>query len=105
MISYSNKSRIDSPRLRGFDYSSNGCYFVTICTKDKFEDFGEIAGDKGKVKVKLSEIGKMTDRYWLEIPRHFPFVELDEYIIMPNHVHGIIVIDNNQNFLNSGELF
>lgn len=43
--------------------------------------------------MELSEIGKMAEKYWLEIPNHFPFVELDTFLIMPNHVHGIIIID------------
>ncbi len=83
---YRNKYRIDSTRLKGWDYSSPGYYFITICTKDRECFFGEII----KEKMYLSEIGEIAHRYWAEIPNHFNNVVLDEFVIMPNHVHGII---------------
>jgi REP element-mobilizing transposase RayT len=86
---FHNKYRIPSARLRNWNYGSNALYFVTICTQDREHYFGEIEDDK----MILSETGKMAQEYWMEIPLHFPFVELDEFVIMPNHVHGIIVID------------
>lgn len=61
---------------------------MTICTKDKEYFFGEI---KNGTMV-LSDVGKMADKYWREIPAHFPFVKLDEFVVMPNHVHGIVEI-------------
>jgi REP element-mobilizing transposase RayT len=64
-------------------------YFVTICTAHRECYFGNITGGK----IELSEIGEIVYRYWTEIPNHFPFVELGEFVIMPNHVHGIIIID------------
>ena len=85
-------------RLTEYDYSQDGYYFVTICTKGRTECFGEIRDGK----IVLSKIGEIADRCRQEIPKHFPDVELDEYVIMPNHVHGIIIIENHivgvQNF-------
>jgi putative transposase len=86
---YKNKYRIESARLKNWDYSTEGCYFVTICTQGRNHYFGGI--DNGAMM--LSEIGKITEQFWREIPNHFPFVHLDEWVIMPNHVHGIIGID------------
>jgi len=84
-----------SMRLKGRDYSQEGHYFVTICTKNKIECFGEIINGK----MELSEIGKIVNQCWLEIPKHFPDVTLDEYTIMPNHIHGIIVINANDDIV------
>lgn len=84
-------------RLKDYDYSSDGFYFVTICTEDREEYFGRIKN----YKTWLSQMGQIAQKYWLEIPDHFPFVKLDEFVVMPNHIHGIIVIDNSvgtQNF-------
>lgn len=77
-----------SIRLRGFDYSEAGAYFVTICTYDKKCLFGEVV----KNQMKLSEIGGIAEKCWVEIPEHFDNVELDDFVTMPNHVHGIIVL-------------
>lgn len=77
-------------RLKGFDYSANGYYFVTICTKDREKYFGNIIDDK----MILNNYGEIVKACWLEIPDHFPNVELDEFQIMPNHVHMIIIIHN-----------
>ncbi len=88
MEKYKNKYRIPSTRLPQWDYGSNALYFVTICTKNRVCWFGEISGGV----MQLSDIGKMAEKYWLEIPHHFPFVILHNHIIMPNHVHGIIEI-------------
>ncbi|MDO8741754.1 MAG: hypothetical protein Q7J11_01250, partial [Candidatus Roizmanbacteria bacterium] len=87
---FKNKYRIPSSRLSNWDYSSNGYYFITICTKERKHYFGKIINNK----INLTEIGRITKKYWREIPKHFPFIELDEFAIMPNHVHGIIIIRN-----------
>ncbi|MEK7597126.1 MAG: transposase [Patescibacteria group bacterium] len=87
---FRNKYRIPTARLQNWDYSDNGYYFITICTKERKHYFGEIINDK----IQLSEIGMLAQKYWLEIPKHFPFVELDEFMVMPNHVHGIVIIRN-----------
>jgi len=85
---YHEKYRIKSIRLPNWDYSRPGYYFVTICTKNKQCYFGDIIDDK----MVLNELGYITKKYLSEIPKHFPFVFLDCYIIMPNHVHLVICI-------------
>jgi putative transposase len=90
---YRNKYRIASARLKNWDYSSNGAYFITICTQNREHFFGEIV----ETQFIASEIGQLAKQYWLEIPNQFPFVELGNFIIMPNHVHGILIIDKNAN--------
>jgi REP element-mobilizing transposase RayT len=80
--------RRQTHRLKGFDYSSLGYYFVTICTKNRFNYFGEIKDNE----MQLSNIGKIAKQFWQKIPSHFPFIQLDKFIVMPNHIHGIIKI-------------
>ena len=75
-------------RLKGRDYSKPGNYFVTIVTKDRTNFFGNI---KNKT-VCLNSVGSAAHKLWLKIPHHFENVKLDEFIVMPNHVHGIINI-------------
>jgi putative transposase len=77
-----------SIRLKGYDYAEPGAYFVTVCTRDRESLFGHVVnGD-----MHLNEAGEVAQRCWEDIPAHFPFVELDAFVIMPNHVHGIIVV-------------
>ena len=87
-----NKYRIATTRHPGWDYSWNAEYFITICTAGHKNYFGKI---KDKI-MELSKIGIIAEKYWLEIPRHFPFVELNDFVIMPNHVHGILIINKNK---------
>ena len=86
---FQNKYRIASARLHNWDYSSNGAYFITICTQNKEHYFGTINDGK----MVLSEIGKLVEQFWIEIPNQFLFIELGNFVIMPNHVHGIIIIN------------
>ena len=79
-------------RYRDYDYSNPGAYFVTICTRKMKCVFGNISNEK----MILSHIGKIAERIWCEIPNHFQNVNLDEYVIMPNHIHGIIIILNEE---------
>jgi len=88
---FKNKYTTKSARLKNYDYSQNGMYFVTICTKDREEFFGEIKNGK----MILSGVGKIANAYWQEISKHFPFVKLDKFVVMPNHFHGIIEICNS----------
>ena len=74
--------------MRGFDYTQAGAYFVTICTQDRECLFGEVVAGE----VVLNTYGRVVDTFWHRIPRHFPQVELDAWVVMPNHMHGIIVI-------------
>ena len=88
---YQNKYRIPSARLVNWDYGSNAAYFVTICTKNRDLFFGNVVDGV----MQPSQIGHLIEFYWFEIPNHFPFVVLDAFVVMPNHVHGIIVINKN----------
>lgn len=77
-------------RLKNFDYSGSGYYFVTICTKNREEYFGNVINGK----MVLNEYGKIVKEYWLDLPNHYTNCELDEFLVMPNHVHCVIVIRN-----------
>jgi REP element-mobilizing transposase RayT len=77
-----------SIRLPGFDYSQEGSYFITIVTKDRECLFGEVVGEE----MRLTRIGQIASECWREIPEHYPAVELGEFVVMPNHLHGIIGI-------------
>ena len=77
-----------SIRLQGYDYSQAGAYAVTICTHNRDCLFGEIAGGK----MVLNHAGHAALQCWQAIPDHFPHAELDAFVMMPNHVHGIVVI-------------
>ena len=76
-------------RIPEFDYSQPGAFFVTIVTKDRKTLFGHV--DNGKMV--LNNVGKLAEEVWLALPTHFPNVELGEWVIMPNHIHGIISIN------------
>ncbi len=78
-------------RLRNYDYSQNGAYFITICTIDK------------KYLIDSDKIRAIIQETWDNLPKHYPEVILDEFVIMPNHIHGIIIINNNfYNFVGAG---
>lgn len=72
------------------NYSQQGNYFITLCTKDRRHYFGQVLDEK----MYLSEYGKIADKFWNEIPKHFSNVDLDKYSIMPNHIHGILKVKN-----------
>ncbi|MBI5306978.1 MAG: transposase [Planctomycetes bacterium] len=91
MTLYKNKYRIESTRLKDWDYSRDGYYFVTICTQDKKCLFGDVIDEK----MRLSAIGEMVADEWQKTPQIRKKVSLDTWIIMPNHVHGIVVINND----------
>ncbi|MEO0986722.1 MAG: hypothetical protein AAFY20_14385 [Cyanobacteria bacterium J06639_14] len=88
-IRYRNKYRIPSARAYWWNYGNNAAYFVTICTRDRVHYFGRIH----KAKMELSMIGRVAHQCWEAIPTHFPFVKLGAFVVMPNHVHGIVIID------------
>ena len=105
MEKYQNKYRIPSARLQTWNYGSNAPYFVTICTHGRECFFGNIVETpKLGVSNTLSPIGQLAQKYWAEIPNHFPFVKLGAFVVMPNHVHGIIIIDNPANTPNLGDI-
>jgi putative transposase len=78
-----------SIRLQGYDYSQNGAYYVTICTHGRECLFGEIVDGT----MRLNEWGSIAQAEWLQTPIIRPYVDLDEFVVMPNHFHGIIVLD------------
>jgi putative transposase len=77
-----------SLRLKGFDYSSPGAYFITICTQHRECLFGEIADGV----MLLNPAGEMVTHWWLELNQKFPFIQTNQFVVMPNHFHSIIVI-------------
>ena len=87
---YQNRYRIPSTRLQNWDYGWNAIYFVTICTKNRRHFFGEITNGK----MHLSPVGAIADVLWHELTNHFDNIELDAFVVMPNHIHGIIAINN-----------
>ena len=89
MKKFRNKYRIETTRLRHWDYGWNAAYFVTICTRDRVCFFGRVTNGK----MMLNDLGLIAEKCWLEIPEHFPFVELGNHVVMPNHVHGIVIIN------------
>jgi putative transposase len=86
---FQNKYRISSARLQNWDYASEGAYFITICTKDRLHYFGEIENGK----MILSNVGVIADLMWYEIKNHAKNIELGEFVVMPNHVHGILILN------------
>jgi len=87
-VTMRHKNHRRSIRLKGYDYTQAGAYFVTICTKDRACLFGDVADGV----MRLNQMGHIVRQCWLAIPDHFPHVLLDEFVVMPNHVHGILVI-------------
>lgn len=85
--------RIDATRLLNYDYGSNGAYFVTVCTKDKLHYFGEIITTTEGPIIKPTVIGQRVIDGWFSIPEFSAFVQLGEFQLMPNHLHGIIFFD------------
>lgn len=90
MASFNDYSqyRRQSFRLQGYDYRNEGMYFVTICTKDRLPFFGEIVDNQ----MILSDIGQIVHDNWYKIPQFSPHIVLDEFVVMPNHIHGILAI-------------
>ena len=77
-----------SLRLKGYDYTGAGAYFVTIVTQSRSCLFGEIVGEE----MRLNEAGEMIRTVWEALPRRFPGIEIEGFVVMPNHLHGIIAI-------------
>ena len=123
MKKFQNKYRIPSARLQNWDYGANGAYFITICTDKMKCLFGDVVSNADvsnadvsnadvsnanvetrliaslrdtideKCAMQLNELGKIAHDIWEEIPNKFPFVELGNFVIMPNHMHGILIIN------------
>ncbi len=91
MNSNKNKPKRKLIRLHEFDYSTPWWYYVTICTKNMRCWFGNITNGQ----IKLNKLGKQVKSLWINIPDHYSSVETDYYVIMPNHFHGIIILNNS----------
>jgi len=91
MTKYQNTFRIESARLQEWDYSNPWWYYITINTKNHVEYFGDVANGK----MILNELGHIVDEEWIKTKSLRPYVDLDYYVIMPNHFHGILIIDQN----------
>lgn len=81
-----------SIRLKGYNYTQTGAYFVTICTRNRECLFGDVLNGQ----MRLNDAGKMAEQCWRAIPEHFPHVVLDAFVVMPNHVHGILCIHDTR---------
>ena len=84
----SDRHRRRSIRLKGYDYTQAGAYFITICTQDRECVLGTVSDGI----VRVNDAGRMAQLVWNEMPAHYPGVELDTFIVMPNHLHGIVVL-------------
>ncbi|HCC32901.1 MAG TPA: transposase [Clostridiales bacterium] len=78
-----------SIRLKGYDYAQSGSYFLTVCTLDRACLFGEIVDGE----MFLNQLGRMVERTWDDLPNHMANVELDAFMVMPDHIHGVVVIE------------
>jgi len=92
-----NRHNRRSIRLKGYDYSRPGYYYVTICTQDRKKLFGEI----DDAIMRLNDAGQMIDQEWNQIPKRYGYVIIDKYVIMPDHFHGIVQIISDENGRNS----
>mgnify|MGYP002863282802 CR=1 FL=1 len=81
-------------RLQSWDYANDGAYFITICTKNRHHYFGHIIDGK----MQLSPTGVIANVFWHEIKHHAKNIELGQFIVMPNHVHGILILKNNDDY-------
>ncbi|MDX2128120.1 MAG: transposase [Chloroherpetonaceae bacterium] len=112
MDKFRNKYRIPSARASWWDYGNHAAYFITICTHNRVHHFGEIvpihpspnnfvanreyqlAKRFIQKELNLTPAGKVAEKFWAEIPHQFPYAALGAFVVMPNHIHGIIIINN-----------
>jgi REP element-mobilizing transposase RayT len=87
-----------SMRIKDYDYTQSGIYFVTIRTRNHAPFFGSIKNGR----ICLSKMGKIAHKYWNHIPKHFNHIHIDKFVIMPNHMHGILIICNNPTMFYKG---
>lgn len=93
IILFKDKYKIGSMRLKYWDYTTPDYYFVTICTQDRINYFGEVLMGKNEPEMRYSEVSEIAKKYWDDIPKRYPNVTIDTFQIMPNHIHGIVVIN------------
>src|SRR5690606_8094440 len=89
MSKYQNKYRVESARAQWWDYGWNGAYFITICTQNREHFFGKIID----ARLIVSQTGQLAEKFWHEIPNQFPYVKLGDFVVMPDHIHGILILD------------
>lgn len=94
------RKRKNSRRLLGYDYSQSGMYFVTVVSHQRLHLFGQVKDNK----MTLSKLGAIIMSCWQQIPQHFESVELDAFVIMPNHLHGIIVLQDDSEKVTLGHV-
>ena len=92
---FNDRYRIASARLPGYDYGQNGAYFFTICTQQRTRYFGDIVvpeQDWSRAHLRPTPAADLATACWQQIPTRFPFVVLDAFVVMPDHVHGLLLI-------------
>ncbi len=102
-----NKHHRRSIRLKGYDYSAPGAYFITICAYEKQSFFGEIvdAGEKLSAVVRLSHTGRIVEEEWMNTEKIRNEIRIDDFVIMPNHIHGIVWITGQMVNQDGGEFY
>ena len=90
---FHDKYRVSSTRVDWTDYEC-GIYFITICTAGKEHCFGEVEDDI-EPRMVLSELGKHLEECWYDMPLHFTFVEPGPFVVMPNHMHGVVIMNDD----------
>lgn len=96
---YQDKYRIAGTRLPGYDYGQSGAYFITICTQGRQPYFGNIAvpnGDWAGACLQPTELGEVAAECWTTIPELADFVRLDTFVLMPDHLHGVLLFDKQE---------
>jgi putative transposase len=86
-----------SIRLNGYDYSTSGAYFITICTHEREHLFGDIANEK----MEFNTFGDIARSHWQQLSQHHPHIIMDESILMPNHLHGILILESSIDYKKS----
>ena len=90
MTLYMNKYRVETTRLKNWDYTRDGRYFITICTSGRENLLGIIENGI----INLNQNGRIVEQCWFDLPNHYSNLLLDAFVVMPNHIHGIMIIDN-----------
>lgn len=100
MALFKGKYKIDSTRLQSWDYSWPGWYYVTIVVKNRDNAFGSVV----RQRIELSPLGVIAEGFWNDIPQHHDGIALDYSVVMPNHVHGIVILEGLKREDKSGDL-
>jgi putative transposase len=88
MTLFGEQYRIESAHKSNWDYTLPGCYFVTVCTRERKPHFGRVVN----ATMNLSPIGECAHACWKEVPQHHQHIDIDDFVVMPNHIHGIVII-------------